>query len=156
GKGRPGWHLECSVMAQNILGETIDIHAGGVDLIFPHHENEIAQSECCSGKAFSNLWVHSEHLLVDGKKMSKSLGNFYTLRDLLKRGYNGKTIRFMLLHTHYRTQLNFTFQGLDAAKSSLSRINDFILRLEGYKGPTESGFSDAAGFKKHVMDTFSK
>lgn len=132
GRGRPGWHLECSAMAQKLLGETIDIHAGGVDLIFPHHENEIAQSECCSGKNFSNLWVHAEHLLVDNKKMSKSLGNFYTLRDLLKKGYNGKTVRFMLLATHYRTQLNFTFQGLDAAKTSLARINDFIVRLESY------------------------
>lgn len=134
GKGRPGWHLECSVMAQSLLGETIDIHAGGVDLIFPHHENEIAQSECCSGKTFSKLWVHAEHLLVDNKKMSKSLGNFYTLRDLLQKGYNGKTVRFMLLATHYRTQLNFTMQGLDAAKSSLARINDFIIRLETYQG----------------------
>jgi len=134
GKGRPGWHLECSVMAQSLLGDTIDIHAGGVDLIFPHHENEIAQSECCSGKVFSKLWVHAEHLLVDGKKMSKSLGNFYTLRDLLQKGYNGKTIRFMLLATHYRTQLNFTMQGLEAAKASLSRINDFIIRLETYQG----------------------
>jgi cysteinyl-tRNA synthetase len=132
GPGRPGWHLECSVMAQDLLGETIDIHAGGVDLIFPHHENEIAQSECCSGKLFSHLWVHSEHLLVNGKKMSKSLGNFYTLRDILQKGYDGKTLRFMLMHTHYRTQLNFTFQGLDAAKATLQRIEDFMARLSAY------------------------
>jgi len=133
GKGRPGWHLECSVMAQNILGETIDLHAGGVDLIFPHHENEIAQSECCSGKQFSRFWVHAEHLLVDNKKMSKSLGNFYTLRDILQKGYDGTTLRFMLLSSHYRTQLNFTFQGLDAAKASLQRIYDFMARLKSYQ-----------------------
>jgi cysteinyl-tRNA synthetase len=126
GKGRPGWHLECSVMAQKILGETIDIHAGGVDLIFPHHENEIAQSEACSGKCFSKIWVHAEHLLVDHKKMSKSLGNFYTLRDLLNNGYTGRTIRYMLLSTHYRTQLNFTFEGLDGAKHALQRVDDFM------------------------------
>lgn len=132
GPGRPGWHLECSVMANALLGETIDIHAGGVDLIFPHHENEIAQSECCTGKCFSRFWVHAEHLLVDGRKMSKSLGNFYTLRDLLNKGYSGKVIRFLLVQSHYRIQFNFTLQALDAAKSALQRINDFIVRLESY------------------------
>lgn len=154
GKGRPGWHLECSVMAQSLLGETIDIHAGGVDLIFPHHENEIAQSECCSGKTFSKLWVHAEHLLVDNKKMSKSLGNFYTLRDLLQKGYNGKTVRFMLLATHYRTQLNFTMQGLDAAKSSLSRINDFILRLETHQG--QNSWEGLSAYLQETRLAFSK
>lgn len=129
GKGRPGWHLECSAMATKILGETIDIHAGGVDNMFPHHENEIAQSEACTDKPFVKMWLHSEHLLVDGKKMSKSLGNFYILRDLLKKGYTGPQIRYMLLQTHYKTQLNFTFTGLDAAKGSLHRLNDFIQRL---------------------------
>jgi len=132
GKGRPGWHLECSVMAQKELGEEIDIHAGGVDLIFPHHENEIAQSEACSCKKFSRLWVHVEHLLVDNKKMSKSLGNFYTLRDLLQKGYSARAIRYMLLQTHYRMQMNFTLQALDGAKNALQRIDDFILRLEEY------------------------
>ncbi|MBX7067322.1 MAG: cysteine--tRNA ligase [Parachlamydiales bacterium] len=129
GKGRPGWHIECSAMATKLLGHTIDIHCGGVDNMFPHHENEIAQSECCSGHLFVRHWVHVEHLLVDHKKMSKSLGNFYTLRDLLKKGYTGKEVRYLLLSTHYRTQLNFTFAGLDAARSSLQRIEDLVLRL---------------------------
>lgn len=131
GKGRPGWHIECSAMAMKLLGETIDIHCGGVDNMFPHHENEIAQSECCSGRRFVKHWLHSEHLLVDHKKMSKSLGNFYTLRDLLKKGYTGAEVRYLLLSTHYRTQLNFTFAGLDAARASLYRISDLIDRLKG-------------------------
>lgn len=129
GPGRPGWHLECSVMAMKILGPTLDIHVGGVDNIFPHHENEIAQSEAYSGEKFVNLWMHSEHLIVDGKKMSKSLGNFYTLRDLIKHGFTGKQIRFMLLQTHYKTQLNFTFEELEAVKQSLTRLNEFIQRM---------------------------
>jgi cysteinyl-tRNA synthetase len=129
GKGRPGWHLECSAMAVKLLGETIDIHVGGIDNMFPHHENEIAQSEACTGKCFSHLWMHSEHLIVDGKKMSKSLGNFYTLRDLLNKGYTGLQIRYLLFQAHYRTQLNFTFAGLDAAQASLNRLHDFIRRL---------------------------
>ena len=130
GKGRPGWHIECSAMAIAYLGETLDLHMGGVDNMFPHHENEIAQSEACTGKTFSRFWMHSEHLLVDGKKMSKSLGNFYTLRDLLEKGYKGREVRYLLLSTHYRTQLNFTFEGLDAARSSLKRIDDFVFRLK--------------------------
>ncbi len=129
GKGRPGWHLECSVMAMQLLGETIDIHVGGVDNMFPHHENEIAQSEAYSGKRFVNLWMHAEHLIVDGKKMSKSLGNFYTLRDLLSKGHSGREIRYLLIQTHYKTQLNFTEQGLEAAKGSLQRLKDFLYRL---------------------------
>ncbi len=130
GKGRPGWHIECSAMAIKYLGETLDLHLGGIDNMFPHHENEIAQSEGCTGKTFSRYWMHSEHLLVDGKKMSKSLGNFYTLRDLLAKGYKGREIRYMLLSTHYRTQLNFTFEGLEAARHSLKRIDDFLFRLK--------------------------
>ncbi len=130
GKGRPGWHLECSTMATRLLGETLDIHVGGVDNMFPHHENEIAQSEACSGKRFAKIWLHSEHLLVDGKKMSKSLGNFYTLRDLLSKGYEGSQIRYMLLQTHYKTQLNFTLPGLEGAKHALCRMNNFIERLQ--------------------------
>lgn len=130
GPGRPGWHLECSTMAMQILGDTIDIHCGGIDNMFPHHENEIAQSEACSGKRFVNLWMHCEHLLVENKKMSKSLGNFYTLRDLLNRGYSGVEVRYMLLHTHYKSQLNFTLPGLDGARSSISRLNAFIRRLQ--------------------------
>lgn len=129
GRGRPGWHVECSAMATNLLGETIDIHVGGVDNIFPHHENEIAQSEGCTGKHFVRHWMHAEHLIVNGKKMSKSLGNFYTLRDLLEKGYTGAEIRYLLLSTHYRTQLNFTLEGLDAARQTLVRFSDFIHRL---------------------------
>lgn len=139
GPGRPGWHIECSAMAVKLLGPSIDIHAGGVDNIFPHHENEIAQSECCTSQKFARIWVHSEHLLVDHKKMSKSLGNFYTIRDLLQRGYSGRHVRFALMTTHYRLQHNFTFQGLDAAVSSLSRIGDFIARLQSVNESKEQG-----------------
>ncbi len=143
GKGRPGWHLECSVMAMSLLGDTLDIHCGGVDNMFPHHENEIAQSEACSGKPFVKVWLHSEHLVVDNKKMSKSLGNFYTLRDLLNRGFSGLQVRYLLMQTHYKTKLNFTFQGLEAAKGSLNRLNDFVKRLHGIQGTSSSGQSEA-------------
>lgn len=129
GKGRPGWHIECSTMAMMYLGETIDIHSGGVDLVFPHHENEIAQSEAATGKEFARYWLHSEHLLVEGKRMAKSLGNFYTLRDLMNKGYEPKAIRFLLMATHYRQQLNFTFEGLDAAKNAVDRLKTFTRRL---------------------------
>ena len=129
GKGRPGWHMECSCMAMRLLGEELDLHAGGVDNIFPHHENEIAQSEALSGKCFSKLWVHSEHLLVDGKKMSKSLGNFYRLRDLEEKGFSGREVRYQLIASHYRTQVNFTLDGLHAARKSLARIDALIKRL---------------------------
>jgi cysteinyl-tRNA synthetase len=133
GKGRPGWHIECSAMSMKYLGKHFDIHTGGVDLIFPHHENEIAQSEGVTGEKFVNYWIHNEHLLVEGRKMSKSLGNFYTLRDILEKGYNPMSIRFLLLATHYRQQLNFTFEGLDGAKNALQRLYDFIDRLKGIK-----------------------
>ncbi len=139
GLGRPGWHIECSAMALKILGPNIDIHAGGVDNIFPHHENEIAQSECCLSERFARIWVHAEHLVVDHKKMSKSAGNFYTLRDLLQRGYTGRQVRLALLSTHYRSQLNFTFQGLDATGSSLERLGDFIVRLESISDKNNYG-----------------
>lgn len=129
GKGRPGWHIECSVMSMKYLGNTFDIHCGGVDLIFPHHENEIAQSEAATGEKFVNYWVHHEHLLVEGERMAKSLGNFYTLRDLLERGYNPKAVRYILLSTHYRQQLNFTFEGLEAAKNTIERLTNFMYRL---------------------------
>lgn len=130
GRGRPGWHIECSAMAMKLLGHTIDIHVGGVDNMFPHHENEIAQSEAYSCCRFVKHWLHAEHLLVDHKKMSKSLGNFYTLRDLLQKGYTGMQVRYMLLQTHYRTQQNFTFEGLNAVTSTLNRLQDFVLRLK--------------------------
>lgn len=133
GKGRPGWHIECSAMATKLLGETIDIHAGGVDNIFPHHENEIAQSESATGRPFVRHWMHIEHLLVDHKKMSKSAGNFYTLRDLLARGYTGREMRLLLLQVHYRIQLNFTLQALDAAKHAIERLADFIRRLKALR-----------------------
>lgn len=149
GPGRPGWHLECSAMAMKILGETIDIHVGGVDNMFPHHENEIAQSEACSGKRFVKLWMHSEHLIVDNKKMSKSLGNFYTLRDLLNKGFTGRQVRYMLLHTHYKTQLNFTFAGLDAVKVTLQRLQDFILRLQTIDQPMSHGFIEPILARTH-------
>ena len=129
GKGRPGWHLECSAMSTKYLGNHFDIHTGGVDLIFPHHQNEIAQSEGALDEPFVNYWIHNEWLLVDGKKMSKSLGNFYTLRDIFSKGYNGREIRYLLLSTHYRQKLNFTFEGLGAAKNSLRRLDDFIVKL---------------------------
>lgn len=144
GKGRPGWHLECSAMAMKILGETIDIHVGGIDNMFPHHENEIAQSEACSGARFVKLWMHSEHLIVDGKKMSKSLGNFYSLRDLLARGFTGTQVRYLLLQTHYKTQLNFTFAGLDAAKGALQRLQDFIQRILSIKSEGATGLLAAS------------
>lgn len=130
GRGRPGWHIECSAMAMELLGEVIDIHAGGIDNMFPHHENEIAQSEAATGEQFVNVWMHCEHLVVDNKKMSKSYGNFYTIRDLLGRGYTGREIRWMLLQTHYKTPLNFTFQGMDAVRNALGRIDALQRRLE--------------------------
>jgi cysteinyl-tRNA synthetase len=134
GTGRPGWHIECSVMAIEFLGATLDIHAGGVDLIFPHHENEIAQSEALTGKPFSNYWLHSEFLLVDGQKMSKSLGNFYTLRDLCgKLGHSPESIRYLLASVPYRKGLNFTMDGLKSAATAIDRLRNFKLRLESAK-----------------------
>ncbi len=140
GKGRPGWHIECSAMSMKLLGETLDLHCGGVDLTFPHHENEIAQSEGRTGKRFAYHWFHVEHLLVDHKKMSKSLKNFYTLRDLLKLSYTGQEVRYLLLASHYRTQLNFTFPSLNAARASLQRIKDFILRLREIDTPAKTSY----------------
>jgi len=140
GIGRPGWHIECSAMAMELLGETIDIHVGGVDNMFPHHENEIAQCEAYSEKHFVKHWLHSEHLLVDHKKMSKRLNNFYTLRDLLNKGYSGAEVRYILMQTHYRVQLNFTFEGLDAARNSLDRLDAFVKRLHSVTGLESHGF----------------
>ena len=129
GKGRPGWHIECSAMIRKIFGTTIDIHTGGVDLIFPHHENEIAQSEAAYGETFVRHWIHAEHLLVNGTKMSKSLGNFYTLRDLLEKGYSPRSIRYLLVSAHYRKQFNFTLEGIGQADQALERIDNLIVRL---------------------------
>jgi len=135
GPGRPGWHIECSVMAMKYLGSTLDIHAGGVDLIFPHHENEIAQSEAITGKQFARFWLHSEFLNVDSQKMAKSAGNFYTLRDLLAMGHAPEAVRYLLLSVPYRKKLNFTFEGLQAAATSIERLRNFKLRLETEKFP---------------------
>ena len=133
GAGRPGWHIECSVMSSKYLGQTFDIHCGGVDNIFPHHENEIAQSEAYSGKKFVHYWLHCRHLIVDGKKMSKSKGNQYTLRDLLKKNSDPLALRLLLLGTHYRKMLNFTFEGLRQAEASLQRIKDLFYELQNRK-----------------------
>ena len=130
GKGRPGWHIECSAMSMKYLGNNFDIHTGGVDLVFPHHQNEIAQSEGATGKKFVNYWVHNEWLLVEGKKMSKSLNNFYTLRDLLEKGYSSVAVRYLLMSTHYRQRLNFTLDGLEAAKNSVKRLDNFIWKIQ--------------------------
>jgi cysteinyl-tRNA synthetase len=135
GPGRPGWHIECSAMAMKYLGDTLDIHTGGIDLAFPHHENEIAQSEAATGKPFVRYWLHAEHLLVEGEKMSKSLGNFYTLRDLFGKGYKPSALRFALASVPYRKQLNFTFDGLQQATSSVERLRNFADRLKQGKFP---------------------
>ncbi len=130
GKGRPGWHIECSAMSMKYLGQHFDIHTGGIDLIFPHHENEIAQSEGYTGKKFVNYWLHCEHLLVDGEKMSKSKGNFYILKDVLGKGYDSKSMRYLLMATHYRQKLNFTFPALDAAENTIKKFREFLLKLK--------------------------
>ncbi|MDR0471648.1 MAG: cysteine--tRNA ligase [Nitrososphaerota archaeon] len=130
GKGRPGWHIECSAMSMKYLGASFDIHCGGIDNMFPHHENEIAQSEAATGKKFVDYWMHNEHLQVEGKKMSKRLGNFYTLRDLLSRGYDPSAIRYLLISTHYRQQFNFTLEGLQSATTTIERLRTFVRRLQ--------------------------
>ncbi|MBU0615757.1 MAG: cysteine--tRNA ligase [Nanoarchaeota archaeon] len=158
GKGRPGWHIECSAMSMKYLGKTFDIHTGGIDLVFPHHQNEIAQSEAANGCKFVNYWIHNEWLRVEGKKMSKSLGNFYTLRDLLDKGYDGTTIRYLLLSTHYRAQLNFTFDGLEAAKKAVEKLNNFIITMNNIKGDNNNKDVEVSikkaeeGFKKSLDD----
>jgi len=133
GPGRPGWHIECSAMAMKYLGETLDIHTGGVDLAFPHHENEIAQSEAATGHPFAKMWLHAEHLIIDGEKMSKSLGNFFTLRDLFAKGNKPSTIRYLLMSVPYRRQLNFTGDSLKQAESSVERLRNFVSRLKTEK-----------------------
>jgi cysteinyl-tRNA synthetase len=145
GRGRPGWHLECSAMSMKYLGETLDIHTGAVDNIFPHHENEIAQSEGATGKTFVNFWLHAEHLLVDGEKMSKSKGNFYTLPDLLEKGFSPRAIRYLLVSVPYRMKLNFTLEGLRGATSAIERLESLDMRLgereEGRGNEEEKTFS---------------
>ena len=151
GNGRPGWHLECSVMSISKLGESFDLHAGGEDLIFPHHENEIAQSESLTGKPFAQFWFHSRFLLIEGEKMSKSQGNFYTLRDLVLKGHKPSSIRFLLASVPYRNQLNFTFDGLQAAAVSVERLRNFRWRL------TNTEFASAsAGAMTELAKTSSE
>jgi len=138
GRGRPGWHIECSAMSMKFLGEEFDIHTGGVDLIFPHHENEIAQSEGFTGKKFANYWLHSEHLLINEQKMAKRLGNFITIREIRGRGIDGQTLRFFLLSGHYRAQVNFSEKSIDQAAASVKRINEFVSRLEETRSKSQS------------------
>jgi cysteinyl-tRNA synthetase len=144
GAGRPGWHIECSAMAMKCLGDTLDIHTGGVDLTFPHHENEIAQAEGITGKQFVRFWLHAEHLSVDSQKMSKSLGNIYTLRDLKERGFAPEALRYLLASVPYRKKLNFTFDGLKAAATSIERLRNYKLRLETDKFPAGTNAALAA------------
>jgi len=144
GKGRPGWHIECSAMAIKHLGETLDIHLGGEDLIFPHHENEIAQSESLTGKPFARYWVHARFLLIEADKMSKSMGNFFTLRDLVLMGHKPSSIRYLLASVPYRRQLNFTFDGLRQAAASVERVRNFKQRLESAQLPPGSNAAAAA------------
>lgn len=153
GKGRPGWHIECSAMSMKYLGESFDIHCGGIDNMFPHHENEIAQSECATGKPFVKYWLHCAHLVVDGKKMSKSLGNFYTLRDLLDRELEPLAIRWVLLATHYRQPNNFTFETVESASSSIRRIRDFRLRLKEIKGNGDELVEECLQCEKSFVDS---
>jgi cysteinyl-tRNA synthetase len=152
GPGRPGWHIECSTMSMKYLGETFDIHLGGEDLIFPHHENEIAQSEALTGKPFARFWMHARFLLVEGEKMSKSLGNFYTLRDLILKGHKPSSLRFLLTSVPYRKQLNFTFDGLKQAAQAVERLRNFKLRLETAPFPTGSN----ADITQLAQDTVQK
>lgn len=139
GRGRPGWHIECSAMGMKILGPSFDIHTGGIDNLFPHHENELAQAEGATGQPFVRLWMHCAHLRVNGEKMSKSLGNFFTLRDIQAKGYNGREIRYVLINGHYRQPLNFTFEALDAARVSLGRLDEFSDRLAGVAATVPTG-----------------
>lgn len=138
GPGRPGWHIECSAMSMHYLGETLDIHTGGIDNMFPHHENELAQSESATGMTFVRTWLHSGHLMVNGERMAKSKGNYYTLRDLVAKGFSPRAIRFLLTSAHYRTPLNFTFDGLAQAEKHVGRIQDFFHRLLEYQGKAEN------------------
>ncbi len=162
GEGRPGWHIECSAMSMKYLGPHFDIHMGGVDNIFPHHENEIAQSQCANGVTFVNYWLHCQHLIVDGQKMSKSLGNFYTLGDLLARGCAPMAVRYLLISSHYRKLLNFTLEGLEMAGQALARVRNFAFSLRNVEGEGEADPGLAAtlekalaAFRDHMADDFN-
>ena len=150
GRGRPGWHIECSAMATGILGPELDIHCGGEDNIFPHHEAEIAQSECCTGKKFVRLWMHCRHLQVEGSKMAKSAGNFFTLRDLIEKGWSGREVRYALISVKYREPLNFTFEGLAAARSALQRLDEWTARLR------ETAGAETAASPVEGLDAFGE
>ena len=150
GPGRPGWHVECSVMSMKYLGETFDIHSGGGDLVFPHHENEIAQSEAATGKPFVRYWLHAEHLIVNGQKMSKSLGNYFTLRNLIEQGYKPSAVRLLLASVSFRTPLNFTFEGLHQAQQNIERLRNFRFRLEKESFP-EGASSELAARAKTAL-----
>jgi cysteinyl-tRNA synthetase len=153
GEGRPGWHIECSAMSMKVLGESFDLHLGGEDLIFPHHEDEIAQSEGATGKPFVKHWLHGAHLLVEGKKMSKSLGNFFTLRDLLAKGFTGREIRYALLTAHYRETFNFTLDGLHGARTALARIDECLGKLREAAGAPNSDSARTVGVQsRDVQD----
>lgn len=143
GKGRPGWHIECSAMSSKYLGKHFDIHTGGIDLKFPHHENEIAQSEACNNEKFVNYWLHCEHLLIEGEKMSKSKGNFFIIKDLLEKGHSPKALRYMLLSSHYRQQLNFTFESFDSAENIIKRFKEFLMKLKAVKSKEDNKHIDA-------------
>ena len=154
GKGRPGWHIECSAMSSKYLGKTFDIHCGGIDNMFPHHEDEIAQSEAANGVKFVNYWLHCAHLMVDGQKMSKSLGNFYTLRDILEKGYTGREIRWVLIATHYRQSLNFSFKALEDARTSIQRIEALITRLKEAQSAPDSGVEEVQAAVASAIEAF--
>jgi len=155
GPGRPGWHIECSAMATALLGVELDIHCGGVDNIFPHHEAEIAQSESFTGKPFVRTWLHCAHLMVEGQKMSKSAGNFYTLRDLLEKGWSGREIRYALLSVNYRLPLNFTFEGLAGARSALQRIDEWARRIAESGNRVAESPGDLTSITEHVEKFFA-
>jgi cysteinyl-tRNA synthetase len=162
GNGRPGWHIECSAMSMKYLGPHFDIHMGGVDNIFPHHENEIAQSECANGRKFVNYWLHCQHLIVDNKKMSKSLGNFHTLGDVLQRGFDPMAVRYLLLSTHYRKLLNFSFENLEMAGQALNRIKNFVFSLKHIQNPGEGTIefgkfveAQESAFSENMADDFN-
>ena len=152
GQGRPGWHIECSAMSMKYLGETFDLHTGGVDNMFPHHEDEIAQSESVTGKKWVNCWLHCEHLMVDNTKMSKSLGNFYTLRDLLAKGYTGREVRWVLIGSHYRKKLNFSLTALDQARETLGKFSAFFARMKEITAPGDG--SESTAIVEEALKTF--
>jgi cysteinyl-tRNA synthetase len=160
GDGRPGWHIECSAMATQLLGDQLDIHCGGVDNIFPHHEAEIAQTEGCTGKKFVRYWLHCAHLMVEGQKMAKSLGNFYTLRDVIAKGYSGREVRYALMRVHYRAPLNFTWEGMEESRAAIARVDDWVRRLSEAAREAPSSTSQiprkpqAAGSKEEFQNAF--